>query len=123
MPIGGLMRVLQVVPGISPEFGGPSVALTSLAKALTQHGIDTTLLTTNAGTRSRLDVPLNEEIDRDGVRYLFHNVIALGGRYGIAPRLPGTLERTVRSYDLVHIHWLFNFSCIAAARPALKATV
>jgi glycosyltransferase involved in cell wall biosynthesis len=117
------MRVLQVVPGISPAYGGPSVALTSLARALTEFGVDTTLLTTNASPVGRLDVPLNEEINQDGARYLFHNVISLGGRFGIAPSLAGTLARTIGTYDIVHIHWLFNFSCSAAAFAAVQAKV
>jgi len=98
------MRVLQVVPGIAPEYGGPAL-LIGLTRALTEFGVDATLLTTNASPASRLDVRLNEEIERDGARYLFHNVISLGGRYGIAP------------------HWLFNFSCIATAFASLQADV
>jgi len=117
------MRVLQVVPGISPAYGGPSVALTGLARALTDFGVDTTLLTTNASPGARLDVPLNEEINQDGARYLYHHVISLGGRYGVVPRLPATLARIVGTYDLVHIHWLFNFSCIATALAAMHANV
>lgn len=117
------MRVLQVVPGISPAYGGPGVALTGLARALTAFGVDTTLLTTNASPGTRLDVPLNEEVEKDGARYLFHNVIAVGGRYGIAPRLPLTLARTIGTYDIVHIHWLFNFTCIATAFAAARARV
>ena len=31
--------------------------------------------------------------------------------------------RTIGTYDLVHIHWLYNFSCIAAARAALASGV
>jgi glycosyltransferase involved in cell wall biosynthesis len=117
------MRVLQVVPGISPAYGGPSVALTGLARALTDFGVDTTLLTTNASPGARLDVPLNEEVSQDGARYLFHNVISLGGRYGIAPSLPRTLARTIGTYDIVHIHWLFNFTCVATAFAAAWAKV
>ena len=32
-------------------------------------------------------------------------------------------HRTIGTYDLVHIHWLYNFSCIAAARAALASGV
>jgi glycosyltransferase involved in cell wall biosynthesis len=81
------------------------------------------LLTTNADPDGRLDVPLNRPVTRDGGTYLFHNVWTIGGRYGFAPSMMATLRRTIAIYDLVHIHWLFNFACIAAARAALGAGV
>lgn len=117
------MRILHVVPFISPKFGGPSVALTGLARCLTRHGIDTTLLTTNADPDGRLDVPLNQTVFRDGGTYVFHNVLSIGGRYGFAPSIVQTLRRTVATYDLVHIHWLYGFVSIAAARAAIAADV
>ena len=117
------MRILQVVPGISPKFGGPSVALTALARCLTSHGVDTILLTTDADPDGRLDVPLNRTVIRDGAAYVFHHVLSIGGRYGFAPSIVKTLRRTIATYDLVHIHWLYNFVCIAAARAAIVAGV
>lgn len=117
------MRILQVVPGISPRFGGPSVALTGLARCLTSHGTDTTLLTTNADPAGRLDVPLNDRVIRDGAAYVFHNAWRIGGRWGLAPSLLKTLRRTVKTYDLVHIYWLYDFVSIAAAWAAIAAGV
>ena len=81
------VRILQVVPGVSPNFGGPSVALTALASCLTSHGIDTTLLTTDADPNGRLEVPLNRTVIRDGAAYVFHHVLRIGGRYGFAPSI------------------------------------
>ena len=117
------MRVLQVVPRISPQSGGPSVALPGLARALVQNGVATTLLTTNVAPNGRLDVPLTGPTVRDGVDYVFHHVWAGGGRYGFAPSLVPSLRHRVREYDLVHIHWLYDFACIVAARAARAARV
>ncbi|OFW16282.1 MAG: hypothetical protein A3F70_03720 [Acidobacteria bacterium RIFCSPLOWO2_12_FULL_67_14] len=117
------MRVLQVVPFISPEFGGPSVALPGLARGLTEAGVDTTLLTTDADPSGRLDVPLDRRVIRDGAEYIFHHVLTIGGRYGVAPTMLRTLRTSVATYDVVHIHWLYNFACIAAARAAIAAAV
>lgn len=116
------MRILHVAPGISPRFGGPS-NLSGLVRCLGNYGIDTTLLTTNADSAGRLDVPLNDRVVRDGAAHIFHNVWTIGGRYGLAPSMMRTLRRTIATYDLVHIHWLYSFSCIAAARAALAAGV
>jgi glycosyltransferase involved in cell wall biosynthesis len=116
------VRILHLAPGISLKFGGPG-NLIGLIRSLTNYGIDTTLLTTNADSPGRLDVPLNRVVMKDGAAHIFHNVWTIGGRYGLAPSMMRTLRRTMRSYDLVHIHWLYNFSCIAAARAALAAGV
>ena len=117
------MRVLQVVPTISPTFGGPSVALTGLARSLVRHGVTTTLLTTNADAHGQLDVPVNRTVIRDGVSYIFHNVLPIGGRWGFAPSIARTLRATVPHHDVVHIHWLYGFVAIAAARAAIAAGV
>lgn len=116
------MRILQVVPGISAAAGGPSVQ-TGFVHCLAHHGIDTTLLTTDADPGGRLDVPLNRTVIRDGAAYVFHHVWPIGGRWGLAPSMITTLRRAVATYDLVHIHWLYGFVSLAAARAAIAADV
>lgn len=64
------MKVLQVVPGISLNFGGPSVALTGLTRLLAQRGIETMLVTTNVDPRGRLDVPLGVPVSQCGAKKL-----------------------------------------------------
>lgn len=117
------MRVLHVVPRLNPQSGGPSIALPGLARCLANHGIDTTLLTTTAGSNGRLDVPLNQPVMRDGVAYVLHHVLAIGGRYGLSPSMWKTLRRTIVTYDIVHIHFLYDFSSTAAARAAIAVGV
>ena len=56
-------------------------------------------------------------------RTCFIQYLAVGGRYGLAPSLWVSLRRTIATYDIVHIHWLFDFACIAAARAAIAADV
>ena len=116
------MRIVHVAPGVSPRFGGPN-NLIGLMRWLVKHGVDTTLVTTSADENGRLDVAVNEPVCRDGATYVFHDVWNAGGRWGFAPAMLETLARTIRTCDLVHIHWLYNFSCIAAARMALAANV
>lgn len=116
------MRIIHVAPGVSPRFGGPT-NLVGLMRCLNNHGVDTTLLTTNADSRGRLDVPLNHPVIRDGAPHVFHHVWGLGGRYGFAPSMVRTLRDMIAACDLVHIHWLYNFCCVAAARAALAAGV
>jgi glycosyltransferase involved in cell wall biosynthesis len=116
------VRVLHVVPSISAKYGSQGNVTTFLTY-LAKFGVDATLLTTNMDLAGRLDVPLNQPVMRDGARCIVHNVSPLGGRYGFAPGLVTTLRRTIRTYDLVHIHWLYDFSSIAAARVAMSTGV
>jgi glycosyltransferase involved in cell wall biosynthesis len=116
------VRVLHVVSGISPKYGGPS-NIPGLLRGLIRHGVDTTLVTTDNDPDGRLEVPLNVPVVRDGVPHVFHHVWPLASRYGFAPSLITTLRSTVASYDLVHIHWLYDFACAAAAWAAVEGGV
>jgi len=110
------------VPSVSPRTGAPANVSTFVGH-LARHGAEAILLTTNADEGGRLDVPLNQPVIKDGVTCIFHNVLAIGGRWKLAPSLVMTLRRLVGRYDLVHIHWLYDFSSIAAARAAIAAGV
>jgi hypothetical protein len=43
------MKVLQVVAGVRPRYGGRSVALTDKTRMLIKRGVGTTLVATNLG--------------------------------------------------------------------------
>jgi glycosyltransferase involved in cell wall biosynthesis len=116
------VRILHVVPSISAKYGSQG-NVTTFLRYLAKFGVDATLLTTNMDLGGRLDVPLNQPVMRDGARCIVHNVSRIGGRYGLAPGMVTTLRRTIRTYDLVHIHWLYDFSSIAAARVAMSTGV
>jgi glycosyltransferase involved in cell wall biosynthesis len=116
------MRVLHVVPSISLKYGGPS-NVPGLVRALIRHGVQATLATTNIDPDGRLDVPVNEPLVRDGVPYVFHHAWPVGGRYALAPSMVSAVRQIARTCDLVHIHWLYNFPCIAAARAAIASSV
>lgn len=116
------MNVLQVVPGISPRFGGPSVALTDLTRLMSERGVNATLLTTNADPVGRLDVPLGVPSHVRGASVTYYGVWPRG-RYGFSMSLASAILRTARNYDLLHIHWLYNFSSVVAALAARRARV
>ena len=116
------MRLIHVVPAISPKLGAPAYVAT-LARYQAAQGIDTTIVTTNADPDGRLDVPLRTPVTVDGATCIFHDVTSIAGRYLLAPSMLETFRRAVPTCDLVHIHWLYNFSSVAAAHAALRADV
>lgn len=107
---------------MSPRYGGPSVALADLTRLLRERGVDTTLITTNSDSTGRLSVPLGIAVDQGGARVVYFNVWPRG-RYALSVPLARALHRTIRDYDVVHIHWLYNFSSLAAAFLASRAGV
>ena len=116
------MHVLHVIPGMAVTSGGPR-NLIGLVAGLARQGVDTTLMTTTLGAASAEDMRLHESGLGKAAACVVHNVWTLGGRYGLAPSMVQSLRRSIATFDLVHIHWLYNFACIAAARAAMSAGV
>jgi glycosyltransferase involved in cell wall biosynthesis len=116
------VRVLQVVPSISANTGAPGNT-TTFVRYLMKYGIDATVVTTDAEVNGCQPPLLETGVSQDGVPCIVHRVARLGRRWKFAPSLATTVRSMVGSYDLVHIHWLYDFSSIAAARAALAAGV
>jgi glycosyltransferase involved in cell wall biosynthesis len=115
-------RVLQVVPGIAPGFGSPNVALLEMVKALASRGIDTTLMTTNVAPFGKVDKLLGVQTNEQGARVVYYDVWP-NTRYASSSSLAKALFETASDYDLIHIHWLYNFSSLVAAKAARRAGV
>jgi glycosyltransferase involved in cell wall biosynthesis len=117
------MKVLQVIPGTSTNFGGPSVALTDMSRLLCAKGIETSILTTNIDpAMGRMRVPLGVPTEQRGARVVYCNVWPRT-RYAFSTSLARTLFQTAHLYDVIHIHWLYNFAPLAAAMAARRAKV
>lgn len=117
------MRILHVVPTYLParRYGGPIVAVHGLCKALAARGHTVDVFTTNVDGDSTLDVPVATPVDVDGVgvRY-FPSPFP---RLYWSPAMRKALDAEVATYDVVHIHAVYLWTGIAAARAARKAGV
>ena len=104
------LRVLHVIPTVSPRDGGPARAIGIIERALCEAGVRVTTLTTNH------DV----EIDGEMVASVTGGVRRIYARkwfdtYKVAPGLLLRLMQEVERHDVVHIHFLFSFASTAAA--------
>lgn len=117
------LRVLHVIPSVSPKHGGPSVALPLFTAAAAAQGVTVTVATTNDdGPGAALDVPLGQLVPGAGnANYIYFQKNT--EFYKVSWKLRNWLRHNVGGYDVVHIHALFSFSSYAAAKAATRTGV
>ena len=115
------MRVLHVIPSISPKRGGPSSVIRSLAAAQASIGLQVEVATTDDdGPRERAGSSVDEFMS-DGVRYrTFRRTTAF---YGVSLPMARWLGRAVPTYDVIHVHAAFSFTPMFACRVAVFAGI
>src|SRR5258706_11179785 len=116
------MRVLHVIPAVAPRYGGPSGAVISMCRALRDAGVETLLASTDADGPRRLDVPLGLETTYEGVPAIFFRR-RWSEAFKFSLPLARWLARSAGSFDVVHVHAVFNHPCIAAGAAARRAHV
>lgn len=114
------LRVLQVIPSLSPVHGGPSAALPMIERALTAVGVEVETLTTDDDGPGRLPRPASP-IRENGV--LRHYLPRTTRAYQCAAGLAGWMRHQARRFDVVHLHSVFNHVPMAAARQCRRLSV
>ncbi|HEV8262655.1 MAG TPA: glycosyltransferase, partial [Burkholderiales bacterium] len=116
------MKVLHVIPSLSATQGGPSVALPLMERVLTEAGVAVTVATTDDdGPRAHMSVRPGQPVIVNGAtRFYFRKQTEF---YKCSVPLWRWLVRRVREFDVVHVHALFSFASVAAARCALRSRI
>ena len=122
------MRVLHIIPSISPLRGGPSAAVLAMVAALREQGVDASILTTNDhGPGIDRSMPLGRWFERAGVPVLAFGRWSPPQRalreFAISPRLNRWLAAHLRNYQFLHVHALFSWSSTTAMAQARMARV
>lgn len=114
------MKLLHVVPTYLParRYGGPIVAVHGLCKALVARGHEVHVFTTNVDGDGTLDVAPHTTLDGVQVRY-FPSTFP---RLYWSPAMREALHHT-GAFDLVHIHAVYLWPGVAAAKAARSAHV
>lgn len=114
------MKILHVVPTYFParRYGGPIVSVHGLCKALVARGHEVQVMTTNVDGDATLDVPTDRAVDLDGVQVRYFP--SPFPRLYWSPEMRRAL-RDVRDSDVVHIHAVYLWPGVAAARAARAA--
>lgn len=122
------MRVLHVIPSISPCRGGPSQAVLAMAAAQRRYGLEASILTTNDdGPALLVDLPLHSWHRRGAVPVLafprWSPPLRPLREFAIAPGMRRWLHRHGREYDLLHVHALFSYPSTMAMAMARQLEV
>lgn len=116
------MKVLHVIPSVSPVHGGPSRAIVDIERALGERGIEVTTVTTNDdGDTRTLPVQCGKPLAVPfATRWYFQrNTVYFKVSVGLAR----WLKDNIATFDVVHCHALFSFAPVAAAFLARRAGV
>lgn len=109
------MKVLHVIPSVSPRYGGPARAMQTIAQAFTGTGCDVTVLSTdNDGLRGRFSREARPHWPNVDLRLLPQTTTF----YTTSWRACAWLLRNLSRYDCVHVHALFSFLPVVAAMVA-----
>jgi glycosyltransferase involved in cell wall biosynthesis len=108
------MRILHVIAGLAPRYGGPSKACLELCQELARRGEQVAIYTTNIDGDGELNVPLGLPVCREGVEIRYFPVQP-PRYYRFSFPLARALRTAIPQYDLVHIHSLYLFPSTAAA--------
>ena len=107
------MKVLHVIPSLSPNRGGPSFAVRAMAYTAIGCGIDAHVITTDDDGSGHAAISLEEALVEHGVTYRYFR--RQTRFYTFSWRLTRWLWSHVHEYDLLHIHSLFSYSTLPAA--------
>ncbi|HEY9598523.1 MAG TPA: glycosyltransferase [Cyanophyceae cyanobacterium] len=113
------MRVLHVIPSVSPALGGPTQVVLQLVKALRECGLDAEIATTNDNGASLLDVPLNQRIEYERVPVWFLPRFSPPMKEFIfSAALTRWLWQHAKDYEMIETHYLFSYASTCAGAIA-----
>ena len=118
------MRFLHVAPNYLPavRYGGPIQSIHGLCRALVELGHEVHVYTTDVDGPERLDVPLGEPVDRDGVK-VWYFPVSFPRRIFYSPAMRDALRERIGQFDFVHLQSTYLWPMWAAARIARRAGV
>ena len=112
------MKVLHVIPSLSPEWGGPTDALINFVQNLRQADVQVEVITTNDAGSVSLEVPVETWIDYQQIPVCFFPRTLHFKAFAPSLRLRSWLKDHISAYDLVHTHYLFSYVPTVAASLA-----
>jgi glycosyltransferase involved in cell wall biosynthesis len=118
------MKVLRVIGGLNPRFGGPSVTVVNAAIACARHGLVVHLIFLDPNPEAALRGAVVDRLRDAGVEVdcapLDRWLGPIGPSYGVSVKLTEFLRGYVRTADVVHIDGAWVHSTLAAINAAKR---
>ncbi len=111
------MRITHVIPYMHPAAGGPPVVVDRLSRELAARGHQVRVLTTDFFSQGQT------AWQTDSARPYELEVFPTRGGYCFGSQFRSAIRSGVRESDVVHVHTLWTFASLAAARASLAAEV
>jgi glycosyltransferase involved in cell wall biosynthesis len=113
------VKVLHVIPSVSPTLGGPTQVVLNLVKALRECDIEAEIVTTNDHGANLLDVPLYQRTEYEQVPVWFLPRFSPPLKeYIFSPAITQWLWQNMRNYDILDNHYLFSYASTCAGAIA-----
>jgi len=113
------VKILHVIPSLSPQRGGPTEVALKLVKALRESGVDAEIATTNDDGETLLDVPLYDRTSYQQVPVWFLPRFSPPLKEFIfSSALTQWLWQHIPTYDVLDHHYLFSYAPTCAATIA-----
>jgi glycosyltransferase involved in cell wall biosynthesis len=113
------LKILHVIPYMHPAAGGPPVVVDRLSRELVARGHEVRVLTTDllaGGDRAWATAERRPYA-------LDVYPAARGNGYGFSREFGHSIRTAVAKYDVVHLHTLWTYASLAAARACRQANV
>lgn len=121
------MKVLHVIPSISPLRGGPSKAVIDMVRALNDIGVSAEIATTNDNGPEKLEVELEALTSHQGVPVIFFDRFSppqnAVREFAYSGGFRRWLKQHIDDYDLLHIHAIFSFASSYAMALARRRNI
>lgn len=112
------MKVLHIIPSVSPVRGGPSLAAIEMVKILNFKGVEASIITTNDHGDRQLNIQTKDWTSYQGAPVHFFPryspKISAIREFSYSSELTYWLWNNIHHYDMLHVHAIFSFPSTVA---------